>query len=148
MHELEDGLLVACDSYNIVPGQEDYGIENNDEEGGGGGGAAAAEQVNVVVGAFNLQAVPMGKKDFQLYVKQYLKRVKAHLEQHNSERVQPFMEGMKAWVPKMLKEFDEYEFYMGPSCDPDALLVMAKYEGEAPYPSFLYIKDGMVEEKF
>lgn len=145
---LADGLIVACESYNITPGNEDYGIENNDEDGGAAGGDGTSESVNVVVDAFKLQNIPMTKKDFTSYIKRYSKRVKENLEKVQGDRVEPFMAGMKMWVPEMLKDFDNYDFYMGPSCDPDALLVLAKYEGEAMYPTFMYIRDGLVEEKF
>ncbi|BAM82024.1 similar to translationally controlled tumor protein p23 [Cyanidioschyzon merolae strain 10D] len=149
VRELENGLLLACDSYNVTLGGGDYGIANNDEEAmGAGGDTAGAESVNVVVDAFKLQNIQLPRKDFQVYIKKYSKRLKEYLENENPSRVAAFMEGMKEWVPKMLKEFDEYEFYMGPSCDPDALLVLAKYEGESHYPTFLYLKDGLAEEKF
>ncbi|KAK4536898.1 hypothetical protein CDCA_CDCA10G2923 [Cyanidium caldarium] len=148
VHERENGLLLACDSYNIVPGSDDYGIADNNEDAAAAAGGAPPETVNVVVDAFKLQSIPMAKKDFQSYIKKYLKRVKEYLEEHNAARVEAFMAGMKEWVPKMLKEFDEYEFYMGPSCEPDALLVLSKYEGDGHYPTFLYIKDGLLEERF
>ncbi|KAF6004781.1 hypothetical protein CCYA_CCYA03G1059 [Cyanidiococcus yangmingshanensis] len=145
---LESGLLLACDSYNVTLGASDYGISNNEEDAMGGGGDSGAETVNVVVDAFKLQSIQLPKKDFQLYIKKYSRRLKEYLEKENPDRVQSFMEGMKEWVPKMLKDFDDYEFYMGPTCDPDALLVLAKYEGESHYPTFMYLKDGLIEEKF
>jgi hypothetical protein len=150
LHEEENGLLLVCDSYNISKGGEDYGIEvNNDEDEEGGGGADnAVEQVNIVVESFGLQPFPISKKDFQVTIKRYSKRVKEYLEKNQPDRVEKFMEGMKSWLPKMLKEFDDYEFYMSKSCDPDAGLIMSKYQGEAVYPTFYYIKDGLVEEKF
>lgn len=65
--------------------------------------------VNIVVDSFQLVLTPMDKKGFQVYIKSYLKKVKGHLEKSNPDRVEPFMNGMKAWVPNMLKEFKEYD---------------------------------------
>jgi len=106
-----------------------------------------AEQVNIVVDSFQLVQTSMDKKSFQGYIKIYLKKVKAELEKSNPDRVEPFMTGMKAWVPKMLKEFSEYDFYMGRSCDGDAGYVYAKFGEGASYPTFYMIKDGLLEEK-
>eukprot|EP00188_Purpureofilum_apyrenoidigerum_P002559 Plantae.Rhodophyta-Purpureofilum_apyrenoidigerum.ctg26261.p1 GENE.Plantae.Rhodophyta-Purpureofilum_apyrenoidigerum.ctg26261~~Plantae.Rhodophyta-Purpureofilum_apyrenoidigerum.ctg26261.p1 ORF type:complete len:167 (-),score=53.85 Plantae.Rhodophyta-Purpureofilum_apyrenoidigerum.ctg26261:169-669(-) len=141
----EDGLILSCESYTISKGGEDYGFENNDEEGGDL--ADVAEQVNIVVESFRLVEIGMDKKGLQSYIKKYLKKVKSELEKSNADRVQPFMDGMKAWVPKLLKDFDEYQFYMGKSCDGEAGLVYAKYDEEAKFPTFYFIKDGLKEEK-
>jgi len=146
LREEEDGLLLVIDSYNIAEGGEDYGIENNDEDAAGDGEGAA--QVNIVVHSFGLQTCPMTKKDFQTVIKKYLRKVKGHLEANEPEKTDKFMAGMKAWIPKMLKDFGEYDFYMGKSCDPDAGLVMAKYEEGASFPTFYYILDGLKGEKF
>eukprot|EP00871_Galdieria_phlegrea_P002795 jgi/Galph1/3516/GphlegSOOS_G2159.1 len=146
VREEENGLLLVCDSYNIAKGGEDYGIEINEEEEGGPDNQI--EQVNIVVESFGLQPFPISKKDYQATIKRYSKKVKEYLEKNQPERMEKFMEGMKAWLPKMLKEFDEYEFYMSKSCDPEAGLVMSKYQPEAIYPTFYYIKDGLIEEKF
>lgn len=45
----------------------------------------------------------------------------------------------------MLAEFDEYQFFMGESMNPDAMHVLVKYDGETPYAYFF--KDGLEEEK-
>lgn len=146
LREEADGLLLVCDSYNISAGGEDFGIGNNDEEEGDDGDAPA--QVNIVVHSFSLQPCPMSKKDFQKVIKQYLKKVKGHLDANAPDKTDGFMAGMKAWIPNMLKEFSDYDFYMGKSCDPEAGLVMAKYEDGATYPTFYYILDGLKGEKF
>lgn len=146
LREEANGLLLVCDSYNISAGGEDFGIENNDEEAPGDDEATA--QVNIVVHSFGLQSCPMTKKDFQLVIKKYLKKVKGHLDANAPDKTDGFMAGMKEWIPKMLKEFSEYDFYMGKSCDPDAGLVMAKYDDGATYPTFYYILDGLKAEKF
>mmetsp|Transcript_1956 Transcript_1956/g.3520 ORF Transcript_1956/g.3520 Transcript_1956/m.3520 type:complete len:168 (-) Transcript_1956:257-760(-) len=147
VREEQDGLLLVCESYNLSKGGEDYGISNNDEEDGGGA-AEGKEQVNVVLDSFQLQEFPMGKKDFQGLVKKLSKRIKDHLEAKGSDRVDKFIESMKTWVPSMLKEFGEYQFYIGRSCDPDAGIVMARYAEGAHHPTFYYFLDGLDVEKF
>lgn len=146
LREEENGLLLVCDSYNISQGGEDFGIENNEEEAAGGDEAAAT--VNIVIHSFGLQMCSMTKKDFQSVIKKYLKKVKGHLDANAPDKSTAFMAGMKDWIPKMLKEFGEYDLYMGKTCDPEAGLAMAKYEDGATYPTFYFILDGLKGEKF
>lgn len=96
LREEANGLLLVCDSYNISAGGEDFGIENNDEEAPGDDEATA--QVNIVVHSFGLQSCPMTKKDFQLVIKKYLKKVKGHLDANAPDKTDGFMAGMKEWI--------------------------------------------------
>ena len=45
----------------------------------------------------------------------------------------------------MLGRFDEYQFYMGESMDPDGMHILVEWEGETPY--FYFFKDGLIDEK-
>eukprot|EP00921_Rhytidocystis_pertsovi_P024840 GHVQ01040010.1.p1 GENE.GHVQ01040010.1~~GHVQ01040010.1.p1 ORF type:complete len:178 (-),score=23.44 GHVQ01040010.1:37-570(-) len=140
-------------SKRVEKGGEDFGIANNvdaDAEAGTalGEGADGKETVIDVVDSFKLVECPMGKKDFQAYIRGYMLRLKGHLEKSKPERVEKFMSGAQALVKKILSEFDEYSFYMGESMDAEAGLVISHYVGEEFAPRFIYMIDGLREEKY
>ena len=67
------------------------------------------QKVLDVVDAFRLNTTSFTKKDYMTYVKEYMKKVKAKLEEVNPERVQPFMAGATEMVKWIIKNFDEFE---------------------------------------
>ena len=46
---------------------------------------------------------------------------------------------------KMCDEFKDLQFFMGESCNTDAMTVIMLYKGETPY--LYFFKDGLIEEK-
>merc|ERR1711920_1175276 len=87
-----------------MKGGEDFGIENNDEEGGGGGDDV--EKVIDLVDNFELQEYPMDKKDFQAYIKKYLKS--ESLASISAEEKTSLMNLVKT----CLTRFKELSFYI------------------------------------
>ena len=49
------------------------------------------------------------KKDFGVYIKAYMQRVKKYLEENNPDRVEKFMAGAQALVKKFLGMFDDLQ---------------------------------------
>ena len=62
-------------------------------------------QVNNVINAFGLQSTSFDKKSYTTYIKGYLKKIKAYLEQNNPERAPVFEELAKVHVKKILTNF-------------------------------------------
>lgn len=75
----------------VLSKEEDY-VPSNDEEGDVL--PPDAETVNNLVQAHGLSETFFDKKSFTSYIKVYLQKVKAYLEEKNPERVKPFMTGM------------------------------------------------------
>ena len=95
---------------NITKGAEDYGISNNEEEGEGGGAGADSEAKTVVnvVDAHLLNEINLSKKEWTLYIKGYLKKVKAKLiEMGKEERAAAFQAGATALTKFILSKYDE-----------------------------------------
>ena len=107
------------------------------------------EYVVNVVDAHNLQETNFSKKDFMALIKGYLKKVVEKLKENGKEdRVKEFQKGATELVKFIVGQFDEFQFFMGQSGDPEAGLGFAYYaEGESE-PTFLFFADGMKEEKF
>jgi len=115
--------------------EEDEGVDTN------------ARTVNNIVEAFRLQPTGYDKKDFTIYIKGYMKKVKEHLEKTKPERVEPFQAAATTFIKKILSKFNEYQFFMGASCDPEAGLAILFYKEDGIIPYFYFFKDGLKEEK-
>ena len=116
-----------------------------------GGAEEAAEDsavsgINIVL-ASRLQATGFSKKDYQTYIKDYMKRIKAKLEAEHPERVDVFVKGMPAVIKKVLGSFKDWEFYTGESMNPEGMAVLLNYREDGVTPFFIFFKDGLIEEK-
>lgn len=103
--------------------------------------------VNNIVYSFNLQPTSFSKKAFMVYIKAYMKKVKAYLAENSPDEVEPFMKGATTYVKKILKHFKDYEFYTGESMDPDAMVLMLNYREDGQTPYIAIWKHGVNEEK-
>lgn len=129
-------------------GAVDVDVGCGDAFGGGGDAeqlADAAETVINVVYSHRLVETSFAKSDFIKYIKAYMNRVKGYLRKTNPERVAPFMKSAEPFVMKMLKNFDEYSFYMGESMDAEAAIGFGFYRSDeaSPTPRFYFFKDGL-----
>lgn len=125
-----------------------------------------AEKVNNVVYSFKLAPTSFDKKSYMTYIKGYMKKVKAHLQETAPDRIPIFEKGIAGFVKKVLGNFNDYEFYTGESMNPDGMVALLNYreDGTTPYFSFCkshwpslidpivlifrVVKDALKEEKF
>ena len=114
----------------------------------GDGVQDAAETVIDIENAFHLNETSLTKKDFTTYIKGYLKRVVDYLQENNPSRVEGFKTESAALVKKILGNFEDFQFFMSESNDFEASLVYAYYRDEETAPRFIYLKDGLKEEKY
>ena len=99
-----------------------------------------------IVDNFNLQPLPLKKASFMGWAKQYFPKRKAQLEASAPSKVADFMAKSKKLLQFIGTKFDEFDFYMGQSCDPDAMLVFSYYK-DGVEPHFIIFKDGVDDEK-
>ncbi|EDO06834.1 uncharacterized protein BBOV_IV004730 [Babesia bovis T2Bo] len=138
-------------SSKVAKGNEDYGIACNDDEEGGGSSVAAdptVEMVIDIVDAFRLQETPFTKAEYTGYIKKYIKRVTAHLEENAPDKVTSFKDDIQKFVKHVLGNFSDFEFYIGESLDLEAGLIYAYYNGEELAPRLVYIKEALTEERY
>ena len=107
-----------------------------------------AEKVNNVVYSFKLAPTSFDKKSYMTYIKGYMKKVKAHLQETNPDRIPIFEKGIASFVKKVLGNFNDYEFYTGESMNPDGMVALLNYREDGTTPFFSFIKDALKEEKF
>jgi hypothetical protein len=106
-----------------------------------------ARTVIDIIEFFKLQETTFDKKSYKGYVKDYMKNVKTWLEEHKPDRVESFMKGIQPFIVEVLGNFDEYQFFLGESCNCDAQVVLCRYLEGSTTPTFYFIKDGLKELK-
>lgn len=109
------------------------------------------EYVNNVVDetiGFNLQEVPMGKKDLKDYLATYCKQVRQALKDDDKvsgPEVKAFTQAAPLFCKWLLSKYDDLQFYTSASMDPDGSMAFSYYKDVTPI--FVYIKGGLLEEK-
>lgn len=111
---------------------------------GEGGDTTAVSGIDVVL-SHRLVDYDIKKKDFMTHIKEYMGKVKKHLEKNNPDELDMFLKNASKFVKELLAEFKEWNFYCGESMNPDGMLIMCKWDGETPY--LYYFKHGLLEEK-
>ena len=147
-----NNVIMVVPSRMIVKGNENIDIGRGNEFGGGGEDEAvdaSVERVNEIIHCSGLQETSFTKKEYVTMLKAYMQRLRKHLDAVNPERVHGFMEGASAFGKWVVGHFEEFKFYTGANYDQSAMIVLSYYkvaEDEAPH--FLFIKDGLREEKY
>ena len=115
----------------------------------------------------------LDKKTFTAMIKKYVKQVRMHLKETNPAREEAFVNEMNEFVKKVLKNFNDYDYYHG-TVDYDAMEekvneMKAKAEAagkeaaglttlqemivvcewvDGIKPTFHFFKDGMYTERY
>uniref|UniRef100_H3CFQ0 Translationally-controlled tumor protein homolog n=1 Tax=Tetraodon nigroviridis TaxID=99883 RepID=H3CFQ0_TETNG len=95
----------------------------------------------------NLQPSAFSKKSYMVYVKDYMKAIKSHLEEHNPERVADFMKAAPAAIKRITSDFDNFQFYSGSTMNPAGIVGALNYREDGITPYMLFFKDGLLSEK-
>ncbi|XP_076034683.1 translationally controlled tumor protein [Oratosquilla oratoria] len=102
-----------------------------------------------VVMFMRLQETGFGsKKDFLLYMKTYLKKLKEMLEESNPEAAKQLPQIQKP-LTEILKSFKDLQFFFGESMNADGMIAILDYtdiNGEEK-PVLYFPKLGLLEEK-
>jgi hypothetical protein len=101
------------------------------------------EVVNNVIYSMRLQPTSFDKKTYLTYLKSYMKKVKAHLAEHEPDRVEAFEKAAQGYAKKIVSSFKDWEFYTGDNMDPEAMVVLLNYREDGTTPYLVYFKDGL-----
>jgi hypothetical protein len=77
-----------------------------------------------------------------------MKKVKDHLTAKKPERVDAFMKSATDMVKWILANYADFTFYTPESYDMENIIILSYYDGDNQTPTFIFFKDGLVEEKF
>ncbi|KAF2123489.1 translationally controlled tumor-associated [Dothidotthia symphoricarpi CBS 119687] len=143
-----DGVAYEADCARITVGGEtfDTGANASAEEAEEGAEDSQATVIDVIH-SFRMNETGFDKKGYLAYLKGYMKKVKAHLQEKNPDQVEAFEKGAQAFAKKIIGNFKDYEFYTGESMDPDAMVILLNYREDGTTPYITVWKHGLKEEK-
>lgn len=90
------------------------------------------------------------KKAFTGYLKDYMKKLVAKLQETNPDEVDVFKTNIQKFSKEILGKFKDLSFYTGESMDPEAMIAILDYkevDGEE-VPVMYFFKHGLLEEKY
>lgn len=147
--EVDDTIFeVDCQMITVKAGEDvDIGA-NPSAEDADDALEEGSSSVNNVVYSFRLQETSFDKKSFMVYIKGYMKKVKAYLSENNPDAVGAFEKGATTAVKKIIANFKDYEFFTGESMDPEGMVVLMNYRDDGMTPYMVFWKHGLKGEKF
>ncbi|KAI4464377.1 translationally controlled tumor protein-related [Holotrichia oblita] len=132
-------------------GVEIAGFNPSAEEADEGTDEAVESGVDVVLNHRLQETFIFGdKKSYTAYLKDYMKKLVAKLEQTAPDQVEVFKTNMNKVMKDILGRFKELQFFMGESLEEDGMIALLEYreiDGES-VPVVMFFKHGLIEEKF
>merc|ERR1712110_1195175 len=126
------------------------GANASAEEADEGTDAASESGVDVILNHRLVETGFGSKKDYTVYLKDYMKKVVKYLEENDrKDQVADFKTNISKVMKEMLGKFKDLQFYTGESMDPDAMILMLEYrdvDGEEK-PILMGFKHGLREVK-
>ncbi|XP_076763193.1 translationally controlled tumor protein [Xylocopa sonorina] len=90
------------------------------------------------------------KKSYTLYLKDYMKKLVAKLEENSPDQVEIFKSKTNKVMKDILGRFKDLQFFTGESMDIDGIVALMEYreiDGES-VPVLMLFKHGLEEQKF
>merc|ERR1711941_61510 len=149
---VQDCIYEVIGKYETRKGDEVVlaGANASAEEADEGTDEATTSGVDIVL---NHQLVETGfgsKKDFTVYLKDYMKKVVKYLEDNNrAGEVDEFKKNINGVMKELLGKFKDLQFFTGESMEAEAMILIMDYkdyEGEER-PVIMAFKHGLEEEK-
>lgn len=130
---------IRLDGANPSAEEAEEGTESNVETG-----------VDIVLNHRLSECFAFGdKKSFTLYLKDYMKKVLAKLEESAPDQVDVFKTNMNKVMKDILGRFKDLQFFTGESMDCDGMVALCEYRDidGVSTPVFMFFKHGLDEEK-
>ncbi|KAG0197827.1 hypothetical protein BGX28_008660 [Mortierella sp. GBA30] len=132
---------VDCAMIQIKEGADvDIGANASAEEAADEALEDGVSIVNNVVYSFRLQSTSFDKKGYTVYIKGYLKALKAAKDFKSEDETKAYEAEMTAEVKKVLGSFKDFEFYTGESMNPDGAVMLLNYREDGVTPYFTVFK--------
>ncbi|KAG5876674.1 hypothetical protein JTB14_023429 [Gonioctena quinquepunctata] len=121
------------------------------EEADEGTDANVESGVDIVLNHRLCESYAFGdKKSYTLYLKDYMKKLVAKLEETAPDQVEVFKTNMNKVMKDILGRFKELQFFTGESMEIEGMVGLMEYRdinGES-VPVMMFFKHGLEEEKF
>ncbi|CAH2239039.1 translationally-controlled tumor protein homolog [Pararge aegeria] len=127
------------------------GFNPSAEEADEGTDSACESGVDIVLNHRLVESYAFGdKKSYTLYLKDYMKKLVAKLEETSPDQVEVFKTNMNKVMKDILSRFKELQFFTGESMDCDGMVALMEYRdiNGVSTPVMMFYKHGLEEEKF
>ncbi|XP_013866935.1 translationally-controlled tumor protein homolog [Austrofundulus limnaeus] len=108
--------------------------------------SATVSGVDIILN-HKLQETGFDKKQYMAYIKEYVKAIKAKLQETNPDRVESFMAEVQPEVKRIIGNIKNYQFFTGESMNPEGMVGLLDYREDGITPYMLFFKDGLLVEK-
>merc|ERR1712114_170493 len=150
-----DDVLYEVTGKHITRSQGEIQLEgsNASAEGGDdeGGEASTVSGVDIILNHRLTETGFGSKKDYMVYLKDYMKKVVKYLEENDrAGEVATFKTHINKVMVGLLGKFKDLQFFTGESMDAEAMILMLDYrevDGEVS-PILIAFKHGISEEKY
>merc|ERR1719445_2615769 len=138
---------------HITRSQDDIQLEGSNasaEEADEGTDSTSESGVDLVLNHRLVETGFGSKKDYTVYLKDYMKKVVKYLEDNNrAGEVDEFKKNINGVMKELLGKFKDLQFFTGESMEAEAMILIMdykEYEGEER-PVIMAFKHGLEEEK-
>merc|ERR1739849_75250 len=152
--KLVENCLWELTGKHISRTQDDIQLEGSNasaEEADEGTDAASESGVDIVLNHRLVETGFGSKKDFTVYLKDYMKKIVKYLEENDrAGEVATFKTNINKVMVGLLGKFKDLQFFTGESMDAEAMILMLDYrevDGEER-PVLIAFKHGISEEKY
>jgi len=121
------------------------------EEADEGTDSATETGVDIVLNSRLAETFAFGdKKSYTLYLKDYMKKLSAKLQETAPDQVEVFKTNISKQMKDILGRFKDLQFFTGESMDCDGMVAICEYRDidGVSTPVFSFFKHGLEEEKF
>ncbi|XP_065199618.1 translationally-controlled tumor protein homolog [Planococcus citri] len=151
--KLIDGVVYEVYGKHVTRKQGEIQLEGfnpSAEEAGEGSDENVESGVDVVLNHRLAESFAFGdKKSYTLYLKEYMKRLVAKMEENKSDEVDLFKSNVNKVMKDILGRFKDLQFFTGESMDTDGMVAFLEYReinGDS-VPVLMFFKHGLEEEK-
>merc|ERR1711994_96372 len=127
------------------------GANASAEEADEGTDAASESGIDIILNHRLVETGFGSKKDYTVYLKDYMKKVIAYLEENDrKDEVDGFKTNISGVMKDLLGKFKDLQFFTGESMDAEAMILTLDYrevDGEEK-PILIAFKHGISEEKY
>jgi hypothetical protein len=151
--KLVDDCLFEVTGKHISRTQDDIQLAGSNasaEEADEGTDAASESGIDIVLNHRLVETGFGSKKDYTVYLKDYMKKVVKYLEENDmKDQVASFKANISKVMKELLGKFKDLQFFQGESMDADAMIMVVEYrdvKGEER-PILMAFKHGLREVK-
>lgn len=136
--------------WNTKPLSTDILFTNKTASAEGGSEALEDETERVIdlIHGMRLTSTLFDKKQYKEYLKDYVQSIKKRLQEKDPERADLFAKNAAPYMKKVMDNFDDYDCYISEHWNGTGWVVLMNFREDGVTPYFVFLKDGLKEDKY